>query len=254
MSSRRPLLTAAFVLGIGLGGFFDGILLHQVLQWHHLLSLMPGEAFRDLGTQILWDGLFHVLMYAVTTLGLYLLWRRRARLDGAGAGRAVAGGAVLGFAVWNMIDVTFFHWTLGIHRIRLNVPDPMAYDLGWLALFGLVPLAVAWAILRQRSGGPGGHAGVGLALLAIIAAPVAALPPPGSSSALVLFAPGVPAGAQLNAVLASGGRLLWADPGGRMMAVELDPRSGSGALYRAGALLVTRSPLLAGCMAAASSR
>jgi uncharacterized membrane protein len=27
------------VLGFGLGGFFDGIILHQVLQWHHLLSL-----------------------------------------------------------------------------------------------------------------------------------------------------------------------------------------------------------------------
>lgn len=29
------------VLGFALGGFFDGILLHQILQWHHLLSLVP---------------------------------------------------------------------------------------------------------------------------------------------------------------------------------------------------------------------
>jgi uncharacterized membrane protein len=26
------------MLGFAFGGFFDGILLHQVLQWHHLLS------------------------------------------------------------------------------------------------------------------------------------------------------------------------------------------------------------------------
>jgi uncharacterized membrane protein len=26
------------VLGVGLGGFVDGILLHQVLQWHHMLT------------------------------------------------------------------------------------------------------------------------------------------------------------------------------------------------------------------------
>ncbi|GAA5038269.1 DUF2243 domain-containing protein [Actinopolymorpha pittospori] len=26
------------VLGVGLGRFVDGILLHQVLQWHHMLS------------------------------------------------------------------------------------------------------------------------------------------------------------------------------------------------------------------------
>ena len=29
---------AGYSLGFGIGGFFDGILLHQVLQWHHLLS------------------------------------------------------------------------------------------------------------------------------------------------------------------------------------------------------------------------
>ena len=26
------------ILGVGLGGFVDGILLHQILQWHHMLS------------------------------------------------------------------------------------------------------------------------------------------------------------------------------------------------------------------------
>ena len=31
----------AIVLGFALGGFFDGIVLHQILQWHHLLSLVP---------------------------------------------------------------------------------------------------------------------------------------------------------------------------------------------------------------------
>ncbi|HEX8401287.1 MAG TPA: DUF2243 domain-containing protein [Allosphingosinicella sp.] len=250
MTSRRSVLTAAFVLGIGLGGFFDGILLHQVLQWHHLLSLVPGQAFRDLGTQILADGMFHVLMYLITALGLWMLWRRRAGLDEAGAGRAVTGGTLLGFAVWNVIDVAFFHWTLGIHRIRLNVPDPMTYDLGWLAAFGLVPLVLAWWVLNRGSGDGGRLAGGTVACLALVAAPWAALPPAGSRSALVLFAPGTSQGDQINAVRAAGGRLLWADSGGRLMAVELAPAGGS-ALYGAGAMLVTRSPLLAGCAAAA---
>ncbi len=26
------------LLGIGLGGFVDGIVLHQILQWHHMLT------------------------------------------------------------------------------------------------------------------------------------------------------------------------------------------------------------------------
>ncbi|MDP8914651.1 MAG: DUF2243 domain-containing protein [Pseudomonadota bacterium] len=251
---NRPLLLAATVLGIGLGGFFDGILLHQVLQWHHLLSLVPGEAFRDLGTQILADGLFHVLMYAVTASGLWLLWRRRGSVAESGAAGTLAGGALLGFGIWNLIDVGFFHWILGIHRIRVNVPDPMTYDLGWLALFGIIPLGAAWAILRRPpsgSGHRGATAGAALSILALIAAPLAALPVPGSSSALVLFAPGTTPGTAMNAVLASKARLLWADKDGRMMAVALDPLTGSAPLYRAGAMLVTRSPMLAGCAAAA---
>ncbi len=50
--ASRPAF-AAGVLGFALGGFFDGIMLHQVLQWHHFLSLVPGEALRDIRAQIL---------------------------------------------------------------------------------------------------------------------------------------------------------------------------------------------------------
>jgi Predicted membrane protein (DUF2243) len=27
------------LLGVGLGGFVDGIVLHQILQWHHMLTI-----------------------------------------------------------------------------------------------------------------------------------------------------------------------------------------------------------------------
>jgi hypothetical protein len=53
-------LWAAFILGFALGGFFDGILLHQVLQWHQFFSLVGGRNVRDIRTQVLADGLFHV--------------------------------------------------------------------------------------------------------------------------------------------------------------------------------------------------
>jgi uncharacterized membrane protein len=248
----RSLLPAAFVLGIGLSGFIDGILLHQVLQWHHLLSLVPGEAFRDIGTQILADGLFHILMYAVTAAGLLMLWRRRAALDEPGAGSRVGGGFLLGFGVWNLIDVGFFHWILGIHRIRVDVPDPMTYDVAWLALLGLIPMALGWMVLRRR-GGSGGGGGRGaaatLAVLALLAAPIASLPVPGSRTALVLLRPGAPAAPAINAALAAGAPILWMDAGRGLIAVAL-PEAGAAPFYRSGALLVTRSPALAGCLAA----
>jgi uncharacterized membrane protein len=34
----RPLVAAGALLGIGLGGFVDGILFHQILQLHNMLS------------------------------------------------------------------------------------------------------------------------------------------------------------------------------------------------------------------------
>jgi uncharacterized membrane protein len=256
---KAGLLSAAFVLGIGLGGFFDGILLHQVLQWHHLLSLVPGEAFRDIGTQILADGLFHVLMYLVTAAGLWMLWRRRAALGEAGAAGRVFGGALLGFGAWNVIDVGFFHWVLVIHRIRVGVPNPMLYDVGWLLLFGALPLLAALLPLR-RGGGTGGHqagsgeagghgAAAALGLLAVSAASLASLPVPGSNTALVILKPGSkPAGA-INAALAAGAPILWMDARRGLLAVRTGEGSEFG-FYKAGALLVTRSPALAGCFAA----
>ena len=37
-SRGRMMTLPGLLLGIGLGGFVDGILLHQILQWHHMLT------------------------------------------------------------------------------------------------------------------------------------------------------------------------------------------------------------------------
>ncbi len=55
---NRSAATAAGVLGFALGGVSDGIMLHQVQQWHHFLSRVTGEALRDIRAQILAGGLF----------------------------------------------------------------------------------------------------------------------------------------------------------------------------------------------------
>ncbi len=53
-------------MGIGLGGFVDGILLHQILQWHGMVShyypktsLSPDVVVRNLQINMFWDGLLH---------------------------------------------------------------------------------------------------------------------------------------------------------------------------------------------------
>ena len=83
--AARALRVPSVVTGIGLGGFFDGIVLHQVLQWHHMLSNTGADRFgiavydertvAGLRVNVLWDGLFHVTTYILVLVGLLLLWR-----------------------------------------------------------------------------------------------------------------------------------------------------------------------------------
>lgn len=238
---------AGYALGFGLGGFFDGILLHQVLQWHHLLSGIE-EARRDIRVLIMTDGLFHVLMYVVTAAGLWLLWRARRDHRLPGADRRLFANALVGFGAWHVLDGILSHWVLGIHRIRMDVDTPLFWDLLWFVLFGLVPLIVGW--LMRRSGGDGDRAPrapVALALAALVAGPLAALPPPQDDMVMILFRPGVPPADALAAIAEAEGRFVWSDPSEQVFAVDFSAGGNTGVLYRRGALLVGNSILPAGC-------
>src|SRR3954467_13776840 len=69
-------ISAGIFFGLGLGGFFDGIVLHQVLQWHHMLSSWyPITDVRSLELNTLWDGVFHSSTYLFVVIGLFILWR-----------------------------------------------------------------------------------------------------------------------------------------------------------------------------------
>ena len=171
----------AFWLGFALGGFFDGILLHQVLQWHHLLSLWA--PVKDLRFHVMWDGVFHAAHYAIAALALVVLWRRRHEAAQEGAGRLMAGWASLGFAGWHVLDVVLNHWILRMHRTRLDVDDPLVWDLGLLGI-GVAAGVIGWLILRRTGTAAGRGAAAGLAALTLAAAP-AAVPPPRDPDPLV---------------------------------------------------------------------
>ncbi|HYE01496.1 MAG TPA: DUF2243 domain-containing protein, partial [Alphaproteobacteria bacterium] len=225
---------AGWLLGFALGGFFDGILLHQILQWHHLLSAVPGEALRDLRVQVLADGLFHALMYVLALIGLGLLWRGQ-RLAG---GRRLLGDALIGFGAWHIVDAVVSHWTLGLHRIRMESEAPLAWDLVFFAL-GLAALGAGLALRRGGdAGGAGGGRGraaaaLALALVVPAAGLVAARPVPGAAVA-VWWGPGVEPAAALAAVAGLDGRPVAASGG--LWLVALPEGADRGALYGAGAV------------------
>jgi uncharacterized membrane protein len=227
-----------YLLGFAFGGFFDGILLHQILQWHHLLSRVEGV---DARMQVAADGYFHALMYLIAAIGLWLAWRRR-RDDQEG--RMLA-DFLVGFAVWHVVDVVAFHWILRIHNIRVDSPNPVAWDIGWMLAFS-VPAAAAALLVRRSHVRPRGLA-LGIAI-AVAAAGTFALSPVGKPPfATALFAPGVSSAAAMEAVAQAGGRIAWMDPTGQVVVFEASQVQRPLALYLEGAILVSGRGLPSGC-------
>ncbi|HYD77708.1 DUF2243 domain-containing protein [Ramlibacter sp.] len=245
----RPLRWAGLLLGFSLGGFFDGIVLHQVLQWHHLLSNVQAAALRDLRAQLLADGLFHVLMYLLAAWALGLLWKARADYAVAGADRVLWARALIGFGAWHVVDSVVSHWITGIHRIRVDVPDPLFWDLLWFSVFGVVPLVAGWLLHRRAGGGGGRSAAASLALAAAVAAPLAALPAGDTGQVVVLFRPGMEGAAAFDALASADARVLWVDRSGGLWAVAMPEPARARELYARGALLVSSSAWALGCLA-----
>lgn len=250
-AASSSLKLAGFLLGFALGGFFDGILLHQILQWHHLLSNV--EAVQDMRLQIMFDGLFHALMYVVAAVALFKLWRARVAMNESGASQRLWGQALIGFGVWHIIDAVLSHWLTGIHRIKVDSPNPLLWDLGWFVVFGVLPALLGWARLRQTGahpGGPGGGraAATTLGFAALIAGPIAALPTASDSSqVVVLFAPGMDGARAFNALARVDARVLWSDRSGGLWAVKLEDPRAAWKLYGDGALLVSNAGVSLGC-------
>jgi uncharacterized membrane protein len=144
-------VASGVLLGLGLGGFFDGIILHQVLQWHHLVTSAgyPPDSVENLKVNTLWDGLFHSVTYIFVGLGLALLWRAASRRHIAWSGKMLAGTLLIGFGAFNVVEGIIDHHILGIHHVNETVPrDQWLYwDLAFLA-WGAAMLLFGWLLLR----------------------------------------------------------------------------------------------------------
>lgn len=138
-------------LGLGLGGFFDGILLHQILQWHHMASSagVPVDTIAGLKLNTLLDGLFHAATYVFVLVGIVLLWRAL-RSGAAMQSHRLIACILMGFGVFNLIEGLVNHQILGLHYVNETAPPPqwIAWDLGFLVSGGLL-LAVGYALNRK---------------------------------------------------------------------------------------------------------
>ena len=162
-SAAARLRGPAIVLGVGFGGFFDGIVLHQVLQWHHMLSnagddrlgleRYPVTTVAGLEVNTLWDGIFHVACYLFALIGVIWLWERYRRVQPARPPRRLlVGGLLAGWGIFNLVEGVVDHHLLAIHHVY-NTGDPgltLLYDLLFLAA-GALLLAAGWWLMRSGS-------------------------------------------------------------------------------------------------------
>ena len=145
------LLTAAgLLIGAGLlGGFVDGILFHEILQWHHMVtSIRPASNLSNLEANTLGDGLFHLGSWTATAIGIVLLWRAGGRSDVPWSPRVFGGSLLLGAGLFDLIEGLIDHHILGIHHVKPGVHE-FAWDMGFLVL-GAV-LAITGSLLLGRS-------------------------------------------------------------------------------------------------------
>ncbi|HEY9849036.1 MAG TPA: DUF2243 domain-containing protein [Leptolyngbyaceae cyanobacterium] len=110
------LIAAGILLGMGAAGFFDGIVLHQILQWHHMLTSIDPS---DIEINTLWDGLFHLLDYVLTVAGVVFLWRAASNAKFPLFLKTFGGSLMLGAGLFNLIEGSIDHQILGIHHVKL---------------------------------------------------------------------------------------------------------------------------------------
>lgn len=135
-------------MGLGLGGFVDGILLHEILQWHHMpSSVRPITNLANLESNTLWDGLFHAATWTMTAVGILLLWRAGGRQDVPWSSKIFGGSVLLGAGSFNVVEGIIDHQILGIHHVKPG-PNELAWDMGFLAL-GTVMAVVGWLLAQS---------------------------------------------------------------------------------------------------------
>ena len=138
---HSSLTTASMVLGIGLGGFIDGIVLHQMLQWHEMLSAkVPATDYVGKSINMFWDGVFHFFCLVVVIIGVIMLWRLVQRPEINRSGKVLSGGLLMGWGLFNIVEGIIDHHILKLHNVMEYSPNT---HLGNYAFLG-ASLAMLW--------------------------------------------------------------------------------------------------------------
>lgn len=131
-----------FLLGIGIIGMLDGILFHQILQWHSVYM------HTDRKNQIMSDGLFHLLVTGFTFWGGIVLWQSDPATEGRSRKRVFAGGLLMGAGIFNFLEGIINHHILQIHHV-ISGPNQSLFDIMY-DLSGVAMIVVGYFLVGAK--------------------------------------------------------------------------------------------------------
>lgn len=150
-TEEPPARAPAFVFGMGVGGFVDGIVLHQLLQWHHLMShTESGDTTTVAGLELntLADGVFHAAMWVLVVIAAALTVRARQQGRLSPRWSFHVGLTLAGWGAFNVVEGLINHQLLGIHHVRDDLGSPPVWDLGFLGISTALTIA-GWSLYRR---------------------------------------------------------------------------------------------------------
>lgn len=149
--NRKRAAISAVLLGVGFGGFVDGIFLHQIFQWHHMLSsILPPEDLRAMKINMVWDGYFHVFVWIIALAGVFMLWHVARRPYTLPHTSWFTGLLLAGWGIFNLVEGGLNHHILEIHHVYGYNPNPV-WDYGFLILCGAGFILLGWLLARRSN-------------------------------------------------------------------------------------------------------
>ncbi|RPF55280.1 DUF2243 domain-containing protein [Aquisalibacillus elongatus] len=135
---NKNLFTAGFILGLGILGAIDGVVFHQLLQWHHMI-MSP-----NIHLEIYTDGLFTAAFSALMVWGAIKIFRDAKKGELGHNGDIFLSGILIGGGVFNLVEGIIDHHILQVHRVNPMAENPLLYDLAFLASGVVLILIGLW--------------------------------------------------------------------------------------------------------------
>jgi uncharacterized membrane protein len=108
---------------------------------------IPPTTMEAMHVNMVWDRLFHAVVWLVTLVGVFLLWHAAYQQERIPLLREFVGRLIFGLGCFNLVEGLIDHQLLGAHNVR-EVANSPVYNLTFLAIGGVGLMLVGWILMR----------------------------------------------------------------------------------------------------------